>query len=400
MQVRKLENEGSVGAIILPTFFLTLFAGGPPFTIMSLLLIEMSQTFKTSIGIMGQINTVSSIAGLFFALLLGALSLKLKQKTLLIVGIICLIISSIGCGLSQSFTSMLFFYSFTGIGTAITLSMTISLIADYFPLSKRTQAIGWVFAGRSIASIIGQPIVGYISALGGWRLAFLMFSLPVSLLSFIMILKTLPSTENMYQKEKPSMDLLEGFKRIFSNKSAVFCLLGGALSMATFTTLAVYNPSFLRQRYLLSVAQLSILMPFFAFSFTIGSITSGKIVNRFGRKQITFTSIILISIILFLIFSFRLSLLMIVPLVVVIYILSGVSISSSNSLSLEQVPSYRSSMMSLNTAATNMGRAMGSGVGGIIFLFYSYEGLGYILGAFSFLAASIYSILVKDPINS
>jgi predicted MFS family arabinose efflux permease len=91
---------------------------------------------------------------------------------------------------------------------------------------------------------------------------------------------------------------------------------------------------------------------------------------------------------------------MIVPLVVVIYILSGVSISSSNSLSLEQVPSYRSSMMSLNTAATNMGRAMGSGVGGIIFLFYSYEGLGYILGAFSFLAASIYSILVKDPINS
>jgi len=54
-------------------------------------------------------------------------------------------------------------------------------------------------------------------------------------------------------------------------------------------------------------------------------------------------------------------------------------------------------MMSINSAAINMGSALGAGVGGLALLMYSYELVGMSLGAMSLAATLFYYLLAIDP---
>ncbi|MFX0210333.1 MAG: MFS transporter, partial [Candidatus Hodarchaeota archaeon] len=76
---------------------------------------------------------------------------------------------------------------------------------------------------------------------------------------------------------------------------------------------------------------------------------------------------------------------------------SGLLATASFSLTLEQVPNFRGTMMSLRTAATGMGAALGAGVGGLALNWLDYEGIGIALGAMSLTATFIFYLLVSDP---
>jgi len=67
----------------------------------------------------------------------------------------------------------------------------------------------------------------------------------------------------------------------------------------------------------------------------------------------------------------------------------GLAYTSANSLTLDQVPSFRGTIMSLFTAANSMGMTIGASLGGVILLMYNYSSLGLVLGLLGFLAALI-----------
>jgi predicted MFS family arabinose efflux permease len=71
--------------------------------------------------------------------------------------------------------------------------------------------------------------------------------------------------------------------------------------------------------------------------------------------------------------------------------------SAANSLTLEQVPKIRGTMMSIDSAVVNLGSALGTVIGGIALLFFDYEGLASALGAMAIVAAIVVSLLAIDP---
>jgi len=66
------------------------------------------------------------------------------------------------------------------------------------------------------------------------------------------------------------------------------------------------------------------------------------------------------------------------------------------SLALEQLPGFQGTMMSLNSAAGNLGMALGSAVGGLILVLYDYRLIGYSLGSLGIIATIIYKTQVND----
>jgi predicted MFS family arabinose efflux permease len=78
----------------------------------------------------------------------------------------------------------------------------------------------------------------------------------------------------------------------------------------------------------------------------------------------------------------------------------GMVASSANSLTLEQIPRLRGTMMSLDTAVINIGSALGTVAGGLALLYLNYEGLGIVLGAIGIFAAIVFFLLAKDPTKS
>jgi predicted MFS family arabinose efflux permease len=67
----------------------------------------------------------------------------------------------------------------------------------------------------------------------------------------------------------------------------------------------------------------------------------------------------------------------------------GLAFTSANSLTLDQVPNFRGTIMSLFTAGNNMGMTLGASLGGMILLRFNYGSLGIFLGLVGFLAAVI-----------
>ncbi|MDH5450083.1 MAG: MFS transporter [Candidatus Bathyarchaeota archaeon] len=386
----------SPGRLFLPSLIISSFAVMPPGILIGLLLIDIALTFNVSVGIAGQINTFSSIVAVIFALFMGVLSVRFKHKSLLIMGLLFVSISALGCSLASSFSFVLISYSLTGLATAMVMPMAFALIGEHLPLEKRANAVGWTTAGASLSYAIGAPVIGLIADSGGWRFAFLGFAMPIAIASLLLAFIALQFTSPKYQTSPSNATYFEGFKRILSSKSATACLAGNVLRMASFMAILLYGTSFFRERFLISTGSASIVLLGSALFYTLGSLISGRLANAFGSKLVVVLTALpagLFTISFTYLPNFWLSL----TLNYLGACFFGTAASASISLTLEQVPNFRGSMMSINSAAQSLGSTLGAAIGGLALDLYGYEVLGSILGAIGIFAAIIFFFLAIDP---
>ncbi|MEJ2281426.1 MAG: MFS transporter, partial [Candidatus Bathyarchaeota archaeon] len=130
--------------------------------------------------------------------------------------------------------------------------------------------------------------------------------------------------------------------------------------------------------------------------YALGSVIGGYLVVKFGRKR-------------FVVFSYFFRGLLIAATVLMpnflgVVIMSflamfvgGFGITAGRSLSLEQAPKSRGTMMSMNEAFWSLGRVIGAVMGGLILGQYGYQTLGITLGTFGLIASLIISFFAKDP---
>jgi len=384
------------GRLFIPALFLSRFATQPPGLITGLLLIDIGRTFGCPVGVTGQISTTSFMIGVIFALVTGVLSVRYKHKSLLILGLTFIIVSALGCFLAPNFSSMMLSYSFSGLGMAMVPPMCNSLVGEHLPLEKRSSAIGWILAGGASSYLIGAPLIGFIAGYGGWRLAFLVYMLPVSIASLAITLIGVPSTKGIAQPVVNRSNYLEGFKKISSSRSAFICLLGTILAMAAWEANLIYGASFFRQRFIMPTSWVSILLSGMALCFLIGSLASGYLINRFGRKNLAVLSTIILGMLSFIYLNLHLFWLS-MAIVLLVCLSGGMRYAASDSLTLEQLPEFRGTMMSVSSAAANLGSSLGGAIGGLCLLLYGYNGLGISLGVLSISSAVVYYLFVLDP---
>ena len=360
-----------------------------------LLLIDIGETFNVTIGYAGQINTFSSIISIFFALLTSVFSVKYNHKTLLQAGLIAYIVSAAGCYLAPSFGAMMASFSLSGIGFALTTTMAFTLSAELYPIDKRSAAIGLVFAGMSVSYIIGSMVVPFLQGIGGWRASFLYYMLPSSIVALILATATIRrgiGTSN----RSIEINLTEGYKNIFLTRSALFSLIGNLLAMATWQGILTYNTSFFREWFQISIAEASIFILIGSSLYTVGSIVSGRMVNRLGRKPLAAVSIMAASL-FFMVYSYLPTFLISATVVCLGWFLLGVRDTAATSLIIEQLPLYTGIMMSLNRAVTQVGFSVGSGLGGMLLVFYDYKLMFVGLGVLGILSAIVFQWLTLDP---
>ncbi len=381
--------------IMVPSLTLAVFATGPCESILSLLLIEIAETFKAEIGLMGQIRTTAGLLSLVTALIIGVLSMRINHRTLLLTGLGFFVASGIGCSLAQDYTTMIAAYSLSGIGLAMVGPMSLALVGEYVPLDRRTGAVGSITAGGASAFLIGGPVINYVTRFGGWRSAFLFYMLPVAVIGLVLTWLVVPSNPSASEASDVG-SYLEGIRQVATNRSAVACFLGILLSKATWQGVVSYGISFYRDWYHISKGWASLILSGLALGFIVSALLAGRLVNKFGRKPTTFLSFLgvgLLSIVYMKAPLYWLS----ITTFMVMGVISGARRSASVSLALEQVPEYRGSMMALNTASNNLGSILGAGIGGAVLLTSDYPLIGVVLGLLGVLSALVIKFFASDP---
>jgi predicted MFS family arabinose efflux permease len=338
-------------------------------------------------------STLSSALAVLGSIFAGLLSNKYSPRKLLIAGLILHIFSSLGCGLTPSLSILFLSFASSGLALAIVGPMVSTLVGEHFTTEERPKVMGIIISAATLTFIFGSPIISYFASIGGWRLGFLAYYLPIVIIALLLNSNVIPVVED---KEKVNKGIFDGLLNVLLDNSARACLIGMALTSATYYSLFFYSISFFRVKFEVPLAWASLLVSAVNFISIGGTLSGGRFVNRYGRKTVAVSGCILAggaSILYVFSRTFWLAL-------VIIFIgvfIAGLRVNAISSLSLEQVPLYRGSMMSLYSASMNIGSVLGAGIGGYTLLDGNWVLMGVSIGMMGILAAITLQLGANDP---
>ncbi len=138
-------------------------------------------------------------------LLGGSLGDRYGRKRVFMIGIIVFSCASIASGLAQSADFLIIARSIQGIGGALMVPGSLSIITAYFPAERRGRAIGTWSTFSTITTIGGPILGGWLAAHGLWRAVFFI-NLPLALIALFTLITRVPESrdENM----PPQIDYL------------------------------------------------------------------------------------------------------------------------------------------------------------------------------------------------
>lgn len=136
------------------------------------------------IGIVGSAFTLVAAV---VTLLWGYLTDKFSRKLLLILAIFLGEIPCLLTAFAQNYQQLLILRVLTGIGIGGTVPIVFSIIGDLFTEKQRARAQAWYDAIIAIGILFGMVIAGFLAPIYGWRLPFIIVSVP----NFLFILSLL-----------------------------------------------------------------------------------------------------------------------------------------------------------------------------------------------------------------
>jgi predicted MFS family arabinose efflux permease len=374
-------------SLITPSLVLSMVLSGFPVMLLSLFITDMAQMFGVEVGVMGIVRSASEIGSVVMGVLLGALSVRYRQKSLLLLGIGIICVATLTLGIILMFPLFLVSFALLGVSRVTVRSMSHALVGQLFTTKQRPTIQGYMVIGETGAYLIGSTLSVFVPSFQAISLFFLF---PLSATVILLIAKSMPSTPLV--KRNP----LTAFREVLRNRSAAMILLSHGLSIVS--TNHCYLTFFMPLYLLKFLADRTFVTMVFSLGCVLIAATgmvSGRVINTFGRKSIVVISSLLISV-----FCALMMLSPIFELSLLSWVIAGVNVglylASSNNFALEQLPEFRGTMMSLNLTAQFIAQAIGSAVGGILLMTYGFDALG-VFSLIGIGASVLFYVFTIDP---
>ncbi len=371
---------------------------------------EIAATFGITVGTAVQLSAFSSAAGVITGLALSAFSIKFRYKTLLMAGVFAIVICVLGVFLAPNFLFAQLFYALNGVGSVIVGVMAPTLIGELYPLEKKATRVSWLAATGVLAVLIGNPVTGIIASAGGvasWRSAILWFMLPATSVSLLLVAFLVPRKPLLNPVDIRKEPFLNGYKEIFTNRSARGCLTNTFFG-GIYIAVSILAPSFLSEKFAISPLLRSYVAICSTSLLVTGVLIAGFLVNKAGRKRLMWASAI--PAVVFSVCGYPLSIF--IPNIWVILVfrfaasfIGAFTIIAGSNLYLEQVPKFRGTMMSLQSAINGFGATVGVLIGGSLLNIFGDSILRYpvtmvTLGALGLVGTLNIILFAKDPVKT
>lgn len=157
--------------------------------IMNVLVEPLKAEFRLSDTQIGVINGLAFAAlNVGLGLLVARIAERRHRLSLVAMGTLLWSAATAACGLAGSATQLLLARVGVGVGEAVGLPATSSVVSDYFPRETRATAMSVLNLTSPIGAFLGATGGALVAQLYGWRHAFLVAAIPGIILAVLLVL--------------------------------------------------------------------------------------------------------------------------------------------------------------------------------------------------------------------
>lgn len=225
---------------------------------------------------------------------------KIRRKTAILGGLQVWSLICMATALSKNFNHLLFFRAAEGLGETFYFPASMSLVSDYHGKKTRSRAMAAHQTSVYIGTIAGGFFAGLIGQVYGWRWSFIVFGGLGCILGLVLH-KLLREPERGAADLKdagavdahvlPKMKIKDFLKIVWTTPS--FMILLGTFLCANFvaTILLTWMPSFLTERFGLSLAMSGLTATLYVqvasmFSVVLGGYLADKLRQKSTRGRV------------------------------------------------------------------------------------------------------------------
>jgi DHA2 family methylenomycin A resistance protein-like MFS transporter len=156
-------------------------------SIVNVALPQIGRSFTAGISTLQWIVDAYTIAFAVLMLSAGGMSDLLGSKRLFQLGLLVFGLASVGCGLAWSSSALIGFRALQGVGSAIMIPSSLSILNNTFVHEPRlrARAVAYWTAGGGISIAAGPVLGGLLLNMASWRWIFLV-NIPICLVGLIL----------------------------------------------------------------------------------------------------------------------------------------------------------------------------------------------------------------------
>jgi MFS family permease len=157
--------------------------------IMNVLAEPLRREFGLSDVQLGIVNGLAfAVLNVVLGLIVARVAERRRRLTLISIGTVLWSIATAACGLAGNYVQLVLARVGVGVGEAVGLPSTHSVVSDYFPREKRATMMSVLNLSPPIGAFLGASGGAIIAQLYGWRTALVVAAVPGIILALLLTL--------------------------------------------------------------------------------------------------------------------------------------------------------------------------------------------------------------------
>lgn len=351
---------------------------------------DIAHQYHDSLSMLGLLVTVFALVYAIFTPIITSLANRWRRHHVLLVLMVVFFIGNTWTALASNFISMLFSRVLTATVAGAIISIVLVMASFVAPREKRASLVSWVFAGFSIASVIGIPIGTVISTTFSWHDSFWMIS-GLTIFVFVSLIWLVPKDTPQFKSTLSKQFTLLKDTRVLLGVVFIVTVCAADYTIYTYIRPLITNEMGFSNTWL------NWLLFGMGIFFIIGNKFGGYIADNGGIHRLG--GIYIAMTILYLLFGPLLSFKWIAIIIVALLCIAFSSYGSSTQLMFldiaeKEYPQSLDLASSLNSIFANIGISLGSFTASQAVAFLPMRNLGYV-GAVYGLAATILVLVLS-----
>lgn len=362
---------------VLVLVMLSFIMGTSEFIVMGILP-DMADDLGLPYTTIGNLVSIFAIGYAILTPVITAAVSRYSRYRMLVLFSILFLAANLWTMVSSEYISIALSRIVTAAVSGSLLGVGLTFVMDLVTPRFRPKAVAWVYAGFSISSVFGIPLGTAMSHAFGWRSVFVLI-LAMGVVGTVLaakLLPRLPAPEVRGSGRGGVMPLLRDSRILLGAMVTVFGAMG-------YYTVYTYITPILQTEIGLEGAAVSIGLMVMGITMLVSNIISGKVAEKGGLKIVRFSYILEAAVLFILPAAVAgpvTGMAVLICFGLLVYIMNAPVQVHLLELSSRDYPESMTFASALNPSMFNIGIAIGSFIGGIVFDTFGLSSLGYFGG--------------------